>query len=158
MNYKTVKDKIKISAYGKYLLKKIKEASLEDNISFLGKLDAEEMKEEYLKSHTYVCASSVENSPNSMAEAMLLGTPVVASKTGGIPSLITHEKEGLLFEKGNAVELAAVIEKIWQDDSLAFRFSENARCRAAKTHDQKENCKVLLGIYKEIIYENNNDF
>jgi len=66
VNYKTLKDKIKISAYGKYLRKFIKELEMEDKITFLGKLSAEEMKQQYLKCHTFVCASSLENSPNSV--------------------------------------------------------------------------------------------
>ena len=79
VNYETLKDKIKISAYGKYLRKFVKELQMEDKITFLGKLSAEEMKQQYLKCHTFVCASSLENSPNSVGEAMLLGTPIAAS-------------------------------------------------------------------------------
>ena len=151
VNYKTLKDKIKISAYGKYLRKLIKDLQMEDKITFLGKLSAEEMKQQYLKCHTFVCASSLENSPNSVGEAMLLGVPVVASNTGGIPSMVMHEKEGLLFEKGNAKDLAKAVMQTWEESTQVVRMNENARSKARKTHDADKNYTTLLEIYNNII-------
>ena len=145
--YGTLKEKIKISAYGKYLRSLIRRGNLQEKVFFLGKLSAGQIKEEYLKSHCYVCASSIENSPNSMAEAMLLGTPVVASRTGGIPSMLEEEKEGLLFESGNASALAECIDRIWQDNRLAVNLSKEARKRAYMTHDPETNYHRLLEIY-----------
>ena len=150
VSYKTLKDKIKISAYGKYLRKLVKELQMEDKIVFLGKLSAEEMKQQYLNCNTFVCASSLENSPNSVAEAMLLGTPVVASNTGGIPSMVEHKKEGLLFEKGNVKELAKAVIRTWEEDSLVEVMNDNARVRARKNHDADENYRTLLEIYRVI--------
>ncbi len=150
VNYKTIKDKIKISAYGKYLRKLIKALHMEDKIIFLGKLSAEEMKQQYLNCHTFVCASSLENSPNSVGEAMLLGTPIVASNTGGIPSMVEQEKEGLLFEKGNTKALAETIIRTWEDDAKMNAMNENAILRARKTHSADENYKTLLNIYREM--------
>ena len=150
VNYKSFKDKIKISAYGKYLRKFVKELNLEDKITFLGKLSAEEMKRQYLQCHTFVCASSLENSPNSVGEAMLLGTPVVAPYTGGIPSMLEHEKEGLLFEKGNVKALAEAVMETWEDDKLVDIITKNARVRARKTHDADQNYKKLMEIYCSI--------
>ena len=150
VNYATLKDKIKISAYGRYLRKLIKKLDMEDKITFLGKLSAEEMKQQYLNCHTFVCASSLENSPNSVGEAMLLGTPVVASDTGGIPSMVEHEKEGLLFEKGNVKALAEAIMRTWEDNSLVEKITTGAKVRAGKTHDADANYRALMGMYREI--------
>ena len=150
VNYETVKDKIKISAYGKYLRKFVKELKMEDKITFLGKLSADEMKQQYLKCHTFVCASSLENSPNSVGEAMLLGTPVVASYTGGIPSMLEHEKEGLLFEKGNPKALAEAIMRTWESYPTVSAITENARVRARITHDGDKNYRTLIEIYQQI--------
>ena len=149
--YKTIKEKIKISAYGNYLRKMIQQGKMEDKIIFLGKLSAEEMKREYLSSHCYVCASSIENSPNSVAEAMLLGTPVIAANTGGIPSMIEEGKEGLLFEPGNPKALAEAIEKIWSDKTLAEELSKEGKKRAYKVHHPEENYKKLIKIYQEML-------
>ena len=149
--YATLKEKIKISAYGDYLRKLIREKNLQDKIIFLGKLSAEEMKQEYLSCHSYVCASSIENSPNSMAEAMLLGTPVVASRTGGIVSMTEEGRESLLFTPGNYRQLAACIDKIWQEDTRTLTLSENARKRAHAAHNPQANYNRLMEIYEQML-------
>lgn len=146
-------DRLKISAYGKYLESLIIDLGLEGKITFLGKLSAVQMKQEYLKCHTFVCASSLENSPNSVGEAMCLGVPVVASAVGGIPSMLAHEKEGLLFEKGNTRALAEAVKRLWKDDGLCERLSQGASFKAKATHDGEKNFSRLMEIYKEIMIE-----
>ena len=84
---------------------------------------------------------------------MLLGVPVVASNTGGIPSMIVREKEGLLFEKGNITELAKSIMRTWEEDAKVDVMNENAIVRARKTHDADENNRTLLEIYRDIIHD-----
>ena len=150
VNYTTVKDKIKISAYGKYLRNLMRELDLEDRITFLGRLSAEEMKEQYLQCNTFVCASSLENSPNSVGEAMLLGVPVVAPYTGGIPSMLEHEREGLLYEKGNVKALAEAVIRTWESYPTVKNITKNAGIRACKTHDADANYRTLIEIYSKI--------
>lgn len=104
VNYRTLKDKIKISAYGKYLRKLIVENDLSGSVHFLGRLTAEEMKAQYLMCGLYVCCSSNENSPNSLGEAMLLGVPCVAANVGGISSLFTDRLDGILYQGQENVE------------------------------------------------------
>ena len=120
-------------------------------MEFLGSLTAEEMKEQYLLCHTFVCASVLENSPNSVAEAMLLGTPVVASRVGGIPSMIEDEQDGLLFENKDGRALAECIIRLWGQDELAESLSVQARSRAMTVHDAETNYRRLLEIYRMIM-------
>ena len=147
---KNLKDRIKISEYGKYLLKLIKDFKLEDVVEFSGPLSASEVKDRLLKSHIFVSASTIENSPNSLGEAMLLGTPSVSSRVGGVPSIFKEGEDGLLFENCNASELAECIEKIFESDALALTFSKNAYEHAHVTHDRNANYKRLIEIYTEI--------
>lgn len=142
--------KIKLPSYGKYLQKLIKQNQLMDKIHFLGRLSAEEMKQEYLKSHAFVCASVLENSPNSVAEAMLLGMPVVSANVGGVPSVIEGGKEGILFEKGNAKALAEAVITLWDDEMMAQKLGKNAQLRARRSHDGERNFRRLLEIYRAI--------
>ena len=157
ISHGTLKEKLKLPAYGKYLLSQIKGYGLEKHVTMLGKLDAEGMKEQYLKSSVFVCASVLENSPNTVGEAQLLGVPVAASMAGGIPDMVTDGEDGLLFPAGDAGGLAKAIERIWSMDTddgglcLAERISGNARLRARSTHNGEANYRRLLSIYNEIL-------
>lgn len=142
--------KLKISSYGAYLNSLIREEDLKEQVFFLGQLTAAEMKEQYLKAHVFVSASTIENSPNSVGEAMLLGVPVVSSLVGGVPDLVTDEKEGLLYRADNVNALAMAVTRIFEDRELADRLSAAAVQRARKTHDADENYRRLLEIYREL--------
>lgn len=150
INNKTWKDKLKISSYGKYLQEIIKKNGLENKVRILGKLSAEEMKEQFLKSSVFICPSSLENSPNSMGEAMLLGVPVVASRVGGIPDMICEETEGLLYEPGNIEDLSETVMRVWEKPLETIKRSDKARIRAYKFHDGNRNYERLKEIYKEM--------
>lgn len=147
--YASLKDKIKISSYGKYLHELIAEFGLQKRVTVLGKLDGEGMKAQYLKSSVFVCPSIIENSPNAVAEAMLLGVPVVAAATGGIPDLLTAGREGLLYQPGDAAALAAAVGRAWMPET-AGRLSVQAATRAAKTHNRDSNYERLMELYHEI--------
>jgi glycosyltransferase involved in cell wall biosynthesis len=146
----TLKDKIKISGYGKYLLSIIKKRKLENYVKFVGRLDSDKMCARFLKTHVFICPSAIENSPNSVGEAMLLGVPVVASNVGGIHNLLENKKEGILYPKDNPKYFKNAILSIFEDDKLAMSFSSNARARATVTHDPETNYLRLLEIYNEI--------
>lgn len=148
--YASLKEKIKIGGYGKYVLELIHKNGLEENVVFLGKLDAEEMCRQFLSSHVFLSASVLENSPNSVGEAMLLGVPVVSSRVGGVESLLEDKKEGLLYEAEDTKQLADNILQLLGDEVLAERVSEAARKRAKITHDPQTNYRRLLEIYNEI--------
>ncbi len=141
---------MRASAYGKYLKSLLFKYKLKKKVTMLGTLNDTQMKEQFLKSSVYVCPSIVENSPNSLCEAMLLGMPVVAARVGGIPSLIQADKEGVIFEKANIDSLADGILQIWDEPVIAGVFGDNARKRALVAHDPDDNYRRLIEIYSEI--------
>lgn len=148
----SMKDKIKISGYGKYLLNLIKKNKLEDHVKFLGKLNSDKICARYLKTHVFLCPSAIENSPNSVGEAMLLGVPVVSADVGGIHNLLTNNKDGILYDKNKPQQMKEAILRIFEDDKLAMSFSSNARAHANETHDAEKNYRRLLEIYHEIYH------
>jgi len=125
---------------------------LEDKVTMLGPLDEAAMKERFLLSSVFVCPSVVENSPNSLCEAMLLGMPVVAAAVGGIPSLLSDGKNGLLYEPGNVRDLTAAIEIAW-DLETGEVIAVAAAKRAKKTHNRILNYMRLREIYNEIMIQ-----
>lgn len=139
---------IKVTAYGKYVQKLKREYGLEDNIEYIGMLDEEGMMKRYLKSHVYVSSSSIENSPNSVCEAMLLGMPVVSSYVGGIADLLVHGKEGYLYQYDAPYMLAYYVLKLFDNDYLAVKLGKSAREHAKATHDPEKNFQRLLSLYR----------
>lgn len=147
----TLKDRLKLSAYGKYIRKLIKDNHLRDHVTMLGMLSAEEIKEQYLQSHLFVLPSALENSPNSLGEAMLLGVPCVAADVGGVHNLLTDGGDGMLYPAGDVEALADRIIEIFTKEAIVERFSDNARKHARVNHDADQNYYRLIHIYREML-------
>ena len=141
---------LRASAYSKYIKSLISKGHLKKKVRMLGMLTDQQMKEQMLKSSVFVCPSVVENSPNTLAEAMLLGMPVVASRAGGIPDMVSEHKDGLLFEKGNSEDLLKKILQIWDEPVIAAVYGDNASSHARITHNADANYKTLMEIYRTI--------
>lgn len=147
----SIKEKLKLSGYGKYLLGQIKKYRLEDHVKFVGRLSSDRMCARFLKTHVFLCPSSIENSPNSVGEAMLLGVPVVAADVGGVHNLVNDGRDGILYQMDKPDQLKDAILRIFGDDKLAMSMSSNARAHAFRTHDPETNYRTLLEIYNDII-------
>ncbi|WP_423188941.1 glycosyltransferase family 4 protein [Alkalibacterium sp. f15] len=147
------KDKVLITNYGIYIQNMINKLELVGKVIFTGQLDEKGMCRKYLKTHAFVCPSSIENSPNSLGEAMILGVPSVASYVGGIPDMLIDKEEGFLYQHDAPYMLAYYICEIFKNDQLAVKFSRNSRERALITHDRAENTRRLIEIYNNTFKE-----
>ncbi|MCR4727454.1 MAG: glycosyltransferase family 4 protein, partial [Lachnospiraceae bacterium] len=152
--HKSLKDRIRLSSYGKYLLELIKKYDLWDSVVFTGSLSAEKYAERLMRSSVFVCPSTIENSPNSLGEAMLLSVPCVAARVGGIPGIFDDGKDGILYTPGDVAALCDGIAKIWTDAEARESFVKSAKEHAERTHDPKANFLRLTEIYKEIFDAN----
>lgn len=153
IEHKSIKDKIKAPSYGAYLRELIRKNRLVNSVGATGSLDEQGMIKKYLSSSVFICASYVENSPNTIAEAMLLGMPSVASDAGGITSVISS-KEGIIYKRGDSIALAEAIRSIWKmedsRDDLLVSLCEKASERAHRDYNRVANHKRLLEIYSSI--------
>jgi len=138
----------KMGGYGKILNGIIHKYSLQDIVSFTGPLDATQMKRELLMSNVFVCPSSVENSPNSLGEAQLLGVPCIGSFVGGIPDMIPSKDCGWLYRFEDEDMLFDCICKCF-DNSSSFDNSHEIEV-ARDRHNATNNLSQLLSIYKSI--------
>jgi glycosyltransferase involved in cell wall biosynthesis len=143
----------RLNGFGKYIHSLMRAHGVADNILFTGILSEKEMCKKYLSSNVFVCPSSIENSPNSIGEAQLLGVPCIASYVGGISDMISDEETGLLYRFEEVEMLAASVCQIFSNDSLALKLSEKSKKVAAIRHDKLINSKSLNAIY-EAIYSN----
>lgn len=136
--------------YHRYLKNMAEQYGLTDKIEFLGKLSPEGMKEQYLKAHVFALPSTIENSPNSLGEAMLLGTPCVAADVGGVTTMLASGREGLTYQSTAPYMLAHCIKQVFAMEDRAEAMGRAASEHARITHDPGKNLEDLLGIYREI--------
>lgn len=144
-------NKLNGNSYGQYIKRKITNMDLNDVVCFLGSLDAERMKEEMLKANVFVLPSSIENSPNSLGEAMLLGVPCVSSDVGGVSDMMKHGIEGYIYPADAPDMLAYYIKKVFDSGEQASALGKNARIHAQQTHDPLVNSKRVMEIYEELV-------
>ena len=138
----------------KIIKKRYKKEMKFANIEFLGKLTADDLVKQLCNSNFYIHPSYIENSPNSVCEAMALGMPIISTNVGGISSLISDKIEGLLVQEGEPYSLAAAIIELINNYEYAKLLAKNARERAINRHDPPKIKKQLLDIYKTILSEN----
>lgn len=136
--------RLRYSGYGKIISSLIKRYHLEDKVEFTGSLNAEGMKSEYLKSNVFICPSTIENSPNSLGEAQILGVPVVASYVGGIPDMMKGDEDHLYrFEEVEM--LAKKICMVFEEEPN----TEKMRQIAMSRHNRTIVAEDLMHIYKK---------
>ena len=140
--------KLRQSSYQKYLADLME--GLGDSIEFLGSLSGEEMKRQYLLANVFVLPSTIENSPNSLGEAMLLGVPCVAADVGGVSNMMTHGAEGFVYQSTAPYMLAHYIREIFAEPEQAAAMGGQARIHACATHNPEANLNALLAIYREV--------
>lgn len=145
-----IKEKLRLNSYQYYLKKLIKKYGLEKNIHFLGTLDEKQMCEQYLKANVFVLPSAIENSPNSLGEAMMLGTPAVVSDVGGVKNMMNHDEEGFVYQHDAPYMIAYYTAKFFEMGEEAEQFSARARQHASRIFDIQKNIDDLVSIYEAI--------
>jgi glycosyltransferase involved in cell wall biosynthesis len=109
------------------LLDLVEEKKLSDVIQFLGVISPLRVPSKMLESDALVLPTYSEGTPNVIKEAMACALPVITTDVGGIPELITHEKEGLLFKPGDVNTLTQHIEFMMEHKSEAKKMGQNGR-------------------------------
>jgi glycosyltransferase involved in cell wall biosynthesis len=122
-----------------------------DAVRWLGRLDARSIVAELRAADAFAYPTHIDNSPNALVEAMLVGVPSVASCVGGIPSLMTDGEDGLLVPRGDAVALAGAIARLLDDRAEAVRLGAAARVRALQRNDPSVIAARMAAIYEEIV-------
>ncbi len=135
----------------KVVRKKLKSLFPKINLVLLGKLPEQDLIRNLLESDLYVMPSHIENSPNNLCEAMILGMPCIATFAGGTGSLLEDKNEGILIQDGDPWVMAGAIFECYKDKETYIKYGANARIRALKRHDKKKIVNDLLDIYSDVI-------
>ena len=99
----------------------------------------------------YVHTAYIENSPNSICEAQLVGMPIVSTMVGGISTLVRNGEEGDLFPANDPWQIANAIIELSKDKVRMMRYSKNSRQHALERHNPENIIQQLLKCYHEII-------
>jgi glycosyltransferase involved in cell wall biosynthesis len=110
--------------------KMAEELNLSDSVSFPGFLDPEQKRRVFSEADIFLNTNRFDNMPVAVVEACACGLPVVATRVGGLPFLISDGRNGLLVENENAREMTEAVKLLLEDKSLARKISRSARTLA----------------------------
>ena len=113
-------------------------------------ISQEQLAEQYAKTRVFVLSSSIENHASSLKEAMMVGTPSIATSVGGVPEYVRHGENGFLYRFEEYEIMAGYIKKLFEEDSTAAKISKNGRKDMYYLHSGNNVYKTICDIYKKI--------
>ena len=119
-----------------------------NNITFTGSV--QKIVDLYNVAHLFAIPSLQDNLPNTIIESMLCGTPVVGFKTGGIPEMIDHKKDGYLADYRSARDLADGMKWILMSDPYDS-LSEAVRRAAIARFSRERSAEQYVKLYRELV-------
>ncbi len=143
-----LKNRMLRNGYGCYLSDLIRKYGLGNVVTFIGPSDAETIKRELLEANVSVLPSIIENSPNALCEAQMLGVPCIASDVGGTSSLVPDPSCGELYP---FEDVEALMGRILSVFKTSPGFDNGAmRAVAAARHDRQTILNDLMKTYVEV--------
>jgi glycosyltransferase involved in cell wall biosynthesis len=121
------------------------------NIYFKGSAGESELVSSLINSHLFVQSSHIENSPNSLCEAMILGIPCIATFAGGTSTLLTDKVEGIIIQDNDPFSMVGAILEMMNNYEHAIQYGEKARSKAQVRHNKEKIVSDLIGVYKKVI-------
>lgn len=133
-----------------------RQQNLEERITFTGWVEASEVANQIAAGDVFVGPSRrsedgwIEAQGLTFAEAMLAGTPVVATATGGIPDTVRHEETGLLVEEGQPQQIAAAVARLVEEPELATRLAEAGRRMAEGEFTRRASAQAFSSLFDKL--------
>ncbi len=121
-----------------------------EDVEYRGFLTAEGLAQLSRESMCLLHPSYLDNSPNTICEAQLVGLPVIASNVGGVSSLIEHGQTGMLTDL-NPRNLADQLLLLHDDPALRRQLARQAQAVAHERHDPATVLQKTLDIYHAIL-------
>lgn len=125
------------------------------NITFVGFTKPEDLAKLLCNSSMYVHTAYIENSPNSICEAQIMGVPIVSTNVGGVSSLVRDC--GMLVPANDPWQMVFAILKVANNKELAMNFSVRGRELALKRHNPQNILNQLKNCYDSIYKQNNSN-
>lgn len=121
------------------------------NVKAVGRIaDANVLRDTLLSADIYLHPSYIDNSPNSLCEAQILGLPCIATAVGGVPSLVDHEKNGILIPANDPYMAAWQIRRLAEDKDLSKALGKAGALEASRRHNKTTIISDVLKGYISI--------
>jgi len=131
--------------------KKIGHLPKDLNINLMGVADQYHIIDAMKNSDVFVHPSYIDNSPNSVCEAQMVGIPVISTNVGGISSLISNYETGILIPANDPYTLVSKILELTSNNILSLSLSLEARKCAFLRHDVETILNQNLSVYQSMI-------
>lgn len=105
----------------------------------------------YAAADIFVAPSLEDNLPNTILEASMCGTPVVAFRVGGIPDIVQDGVTGILVEPRNSDDLARAIQRLIESPDSRARFATSARAKALQEFSPELQANRYLSLYTQVL-------
>ncbi|MCK4261446.1 MAG: glycosyltransferase family 4 protein [Halanaerobiales bacterium] len=117
---------------------------LSDSVHFVGHIPfGENLFQVYRTGDIFVLPTYTEGLPKVLFEAFAFGIPIIATKVGGIPSVISHEENGILINPGSPTQIASATKRIITDSSLRRKIVSNGYAWITKHTLEEEVGRII---------------
>lgn len=130
--------------------RKFKSLYPKNNLVLLGSLNGNQLIAKLKEADLFVMASHIENSPNNLCEAMILGLPCIATFVGGTGTILKDGTDGILIQDNDPWAMAGAILELKSDPEKALELGTNARRTSLLRHNKENNVNHLLEIYSTL--------
>ncbi len=110
----------------------VADLGISEAVTFMGRLDRQEMADTFSKAHLLINASRVDNMPNALLEAQACGVPILSTKVGGIPYMVEHRSTAILVPVDNVVLMSEGIVELCRDEVLRSRLRDTSLSEVKK--------------------------
>lgn len=121
-------------------------------VRFLGQLGAQEAQAQIANAQLQILPSEwFEGFPMVVREAFAFGTPAAVSEIGPLPSIVEHDKSGVVFQPANPQSLLYEVRTAWETPGLLERLGQGARAEFESKYTEEANYATLMDIYQQAI-------
>ncbi|MFX1563355.1 MAG: glycosyltransferase family 4 protein [Promethearchaeota archaeon] len=120
------------------------------NLYFLG--ERPDIPELLAASDMFVLPSLSEGTPAALLEAMAMELPSIATRVGGIPDIITHQKDGFLIKPEKQEEISSSIIQLLSHPELAKELGKNARNRIITQYSKEKTVEAYIALIERLCH------
>lgn len=128
--------------------RQVQSLGIDESVILTGPLSGHQVADMMRRSRIFCLPSHNEGTPVCIMEALSCGLPVVATRVGGIPDVVEHEKTGLLVAKGNVQGVADALLSLFRDPSRCVQMGKEARAFADTHLDIARTANRLVDLYR----------